>query len=692
MKRWQGLVWVGIVALAVLPLSVAGCGDDGGGGQEDATLEDGTADVQDDAGPDTAADTESDTESDTGADAEPDTANDELVKVTILHTSDLHHWAMGYGPQAAYTPLDTADQDPVTGGYARLAKKIKEIRAEQEAAGVPVLVLDSGDFLMGTVFDLTAADPMALRFFQYAGYDATTFGNHEFDWTPAALADIINAGRAADPAFAVPIVATNALFSADDAGDDGLEQLKADGAIVDKLVFTLDNGLKVGLLGQAGVSADSDAPTAPPVTFDHTPAFLQAAVDGLRNDDGADMVVLLSHGGVESDDTGEDVTLAGKVSGLDVIASGHTHTATDHAIEVGDTLVFEPGSYGRWLSRLDITFNKTRGKIASYDYTLIPIDDAIGGDAGMDAVVAAALQGIDSSLEPALGLQALSPVVETSFPLEREELTETGIGDLCADAFRAAATTAVQGSVDPTPFTMGVVPSGIIRNNIHPTADGLVSFADVYSIFPLGMSLDPANQELPGWPLVSVYATAAELQQICLIPAKIAAIFGPDVYLNFSGVRCGYDPAGPQDIGVINAVYQCGSTLPADAGGEGDVFSTGCGTQLDLSDETTLYRVVTDLYTLLLMDKVTVVLDIHPKHADGTVVDLTDPADFLTTRVDADADADGVQEVKAWAALLGFLEQLPDAGGDPNLPDIPEAVYGPGGTALGRLVPQGSAQ
>ena len=75
------------------------------------------------------------------------------ITVTILQTSDVHHHASGYGPFLDYTPLDTSDNDSVTGGYARLATLINSIREEQAAKCIPTLLVDSGDFSMGTVCD-----------------------------------------------------------------------------------------------------------------------------------------------------------------------------------------------------------------------------------------------------------------------------------------------------------------------------------------------------------------------------------------------------------------------------------------------------------------------------------------------------------------------------------------------------------
>ena len=111
----------------------------------------------------------------------------------------------------------------------------------------------------------------------------------------------------------------------------------ATGAIVNKKIIVLDNGIKVGLLGLMGENADEDAPIASPITFNHDFGFIQTCVDDLRNNDGVDIVVVLSHTGVNSRGNGEDAEIAENVSGIDIIASGHSHTKTYEAFIKGDS-------------------------------------------------------------------------------------------------------------------------------------------------------------------------------------------------------------------------------------------------------------------------------------------------------------------------------------------------------------------
>src|SRR5581483_296988 len=109
---------------------------------------------------------------------------------TILHTNDLHSAFIGLGPASDYNPLTVHDDD-TRGGYARLAALIASRRDARDALG-PVLVLDGGDYSMGTAFGAATRETGSeLRLLGLMGCDATTFGNHDFDLGPVGLAKSI---------------------------------------------------------------------------------------------------------------------------------------------------------------------------------------------------------------------------------------------------------------------------------------------------------------------------------------------------------------------------------------------------------------------------------------------------------------------------------------------------------------------
>jgi len=584
-------------------------------------------------------------------------------KFTILQTSDIHHHASGFGPFNDYTS-DVLGDDCVRGGYARLATLIGQIKAAQAAAGIDVLLLDSGDFVMGTTYDLTATDPIMLKFFQTMGYDAITLGNHDFDWSPDGLAMLLSGALGSPEGFTVPVLGSNTVTDLVDTGDDSIELLMALGVIVNKKVIDLPDGLKVGLLGLMGPDADQKAPVASPIAFDHDYAFIQRCVDDLRTNDRVDLVIVLSHGGVEPDGTGNDVDIAENVTGIDIIASGHYHTATDDAIIKGgsNSIIFSPGAYGEWLSRLDFTYSKNLGRIIGYEFTLIPVDDTIIGNPVVQGMVDSYHTAMNASLSP-LGIQLGTPVSTTSFDLEMVPLQVTGLGSLCADSVRNVANALAPLNFPGSPVDLGIVSSGVIRDPIYQGNSGVITFSDVYNCLPLGIS--PYQTSPPGYPLMHAYLTGLEIYTVCEVGLSLSQIVDSDYYLNFSGIKIDYSPAGAPTFNGVQAVYLYAPD---------DLFCEGNANFIDPTDPGKLYHVVVDLYGLQMLNVLAAYgFPLAPKNAAGGPIY---PADYINFRIDADPGP-GFQELKEWMALLNYLPELGES--------IPPTIYGPEGIVKGRV-------
>ncbi|MRS03670.1 hypothetical protein EG832_10695, partial [bacterium] len=148
------------------------------------------------------------------------TQQDASQNLVILYTNDLHNRLNGFSPGIRYPP-PCSNQDEARGGFARIASLIQD---EREINGDNVLVLDAGDFLIGTFFSmLEESSGFQLSLMKRMGYDVVTLGNHEFDFGPQALAHII--GKSAENGFVPSLVASNLVFSKEDTADDGLEKL-----------------------------------------------------------------------------------------------------------------------------------------------------------------------------------------------------------------------------------------------------------------------------------------------------------------------------------------------------------------------------------------------------------------------------------------------------------------------------------
>jgi 5'-nucleotidase/UDP-sugar diphosphatase len=556
-------------------------------------------------------------------------------RLIILHTNDLHDHLRGSGPGPDYTAA--AKDDKTSGGFARLAALIAKERAAAE--GAPVLLVDAGDFSMGSLFSWLSLDVApALSLMQRMGYDAITLGNHEFDWTPDGLAGALAA--ALKGGFSVPVVAANIVFSATDTADDNLEQLAGAGVIQPRTLKTLDNGLKVGIFGLLG----TDAPLADPVTFKDAIITAELEVKELR-DQGADVVICLSHGGVDAKGTGVDADLAAAVPGIDVIVSGHTHVALKKPVKVGQTLIVQAGENGEQLGRLELVVDAT-GSVSRASGKLIDVDDAVAADGAIQQLIDGYISALDAVLKPA-GLAYGQVVAETAYDLTRPRFAEGNLGDLVTDAYRAVIDT-----LQPAEsLLMSFEANGLIRDPVRSGESGQIWFADLYRALPLGAGPD----SLPGYPLVTFYLTGKEIKQgLELIANAEDVLQDDDFFLQVSGVTVTYDRRGAPFDRILSVKRSSGEAL-------------------DLTDETSCHKVGTNYYLAIMLSMVKQAtggaLVVEPKEQDCK----TQIADFSQRIVDSDPATSGVQELKQWQALLHYVSQLPDTDSD-GVPDLP-ALY-----------------
>jgi 5'-nucleotidase / UDP-sugar diphosphatase len=273
---------------------------------------------------------------------------------TILHTNDMHSAFIGMSPAADYTPFALND-DQTQGGYARLAELIVRRQAARESEG-PVLVLDAGDYSMGTAFGAASRETAGeLQLMSLMGYDATTFGNHDFDLGPEGLAQSINV---ASKAGRIPaLLGSNTNLTGTDPTLAGLQRQAKEGVIRSHLVIER-GGIRFGVFGVLGKEAEFYTTGAGAVTFSDFIETAQEMVTILRETEKVDVVICLSHGGLEKGkdgrfSDGDDVRLARMVPGIDVVIGGHSHTALQEAIIVNHrTPVVQTGLEGRNLGEL----------------------------------------------------------------------------------------------------------------------------------------------------------------------------------------------------------------------------------------------------------------------------------------------------------------------------------------------------
>jgi len=576
----------------------------------------------------------------------------EAKRFTILHTNDLHSHLQGVSPELDYTPLSPRD-DATLGGWSRLAAAIEAARLERKN---PVLVLDAGDFLMGSLFHLVAREQgLELGLLQAMGYDAVALGNHEFDLMPDGLARILSA--AAAHRYLPPVLFASAVFDPDDPEDDSLEKVCAAG-LVQRYKIIERGGVRFGLFAIMGKDAAEVAPFASPVSFRDPIEVAKEMVALLREQEKAEVVICLSHSGLSKDPgKSEDLLLAREVPGIDIIVSGHTHTLLEAPLRVGETIIVQAWEYGKELGALD--FEVEGGQVRLLDWKKVPLDDARPGDRLIQTRVDAAKRLLDQSVLAVYGWSYAQVLAETDFDLKAAE-AETGLGNLVADSIRWYVDRVDSDPGDPgSRVTLAVESGGVIRDEILKGSTGRLTVADLFRVLPLGVGLDGSM----AYPLISIYLTGAEIRKALEIVASVHPLKGSDYFLQVSGVRFTYNPR--------RVLFD--RVSPVELGSREQGW-----TRLDTSKgNTTLYRVVANYYNsafLKLIGGFTFhILDIVPKDREGRAIQ-----DLADARVDADPARPGVQELKEWVGLLEYAQGFPDTDSD-GIPEIPARYAGPEG-------------
>jgi 5'-nucleotidase / UDP-sugar diphosphatase len=384
-------------------------------------------------------------------------AQDEVFNLTILHTNDVHG---GYGPYAASADATT------DGGATRQMTVLNQIRAE----GGNILLLDGGDRFTGTLFHQQWRGEDSARIMNALKYDAMTVGNHEFDDGNETLGKFVDA-------ITFPLVTANVTF-----GPDLSEKIKPY-AILEVA------GEKIGVIGLTPPDTAILSSPGPDVAFsDDLVGKTQAIVDELAGQ-GVNKIVLVTHIGLAADQD-----LASKVSGVDIIVGGHSHTLLGNAytasegrypVQVVDkdgktVYIVQAGSSLRYMGRLDVQWDKDGLVVVAAGDTIL-LSRYIAPDPEIQKI-------IDELRVPISELTA-TPVGEASVFLVGDRRVcreaECNLGNLITDAMRAYSGAQI-----------GITNGGGIRSNVPvggetPTDTALstpqtITLGDVLTVLPFG--------------------------------------------------------------------------------------------------------------------------------------------------------------------------------------------------------------
>lgn len=464
-------------------------------------------------------------------------------------------------------------QSQVLGGFA----KIKTLIHEQKEENPDTLLLDAGDFSMGTliqvVFEQEASE---IRMLGDLGIDVTTLGNHEFDYKAKGLANMLNnavLSKDALPAMVLCNVDWDSMRAAGFTEDQQMLWDAFENYGVEEYIVVNKGGVDMAITGVFGMDCLDCVPNCPLLFEDPVDAVTEVVAKIQAKED-VDMIICVSHSGTWTDpEKSEDEILAKSVPELDLIISGHTHTKLDEPIQHGDTYIVSAAEYGKYLGNLSMT-QKSDGRWEMENYELITVDDSVAPDTDTQKKVDALTAMVDSVYLNQFGLAKDTVLAENDIDFASSQdvgelHTELNLGSIMADAYTY---TVEQYADDKTPVDVAVVPAGVIRDTY---AKGNITTENVFNSFSLGIGEDG----IPGYPLISVYLTGEELKLVAEIDSSISDLM-TTARLYTDGLYWTYNP----NRMILNKAT--------------DVYLVnGNEERVELKDDQ-LYRVVTDFIAL----------------------------------------------------------------------------------------------
>ena len=535
-------------------------------------------------------------------------------EITILFTHDLHSHLL---------PSANESGEGEYGGYARLMTVIKQQRAIDPDA----VLVDAGDFSMGSLFQTAyPTTAIELRMMGEMGFDATTFGNHEYDYLQAGLKSMLKAAVESGDALP-PIVCANYLppVEGQDGYDADLWNAYNDYGVKDYIILER-GGIYYAIFGIFGEDADACAPNSGMV-YEDPATVAQQTVDAAVSDcEGTygkhPVVICLSHSGT-ANGKGEDYELAKKVNGIDVIVSGHTHTTLQKPISVNGALIVSAAEYGRNLGVLKLSFNGESVSLGSYE--LIAINEEIEDDPAISALVEKYKGEVEENYLSKYGYTFDQVLVNNPYVFDTVDQVyatphESTLCNIFSDAYKWAVERTTGKTVD-----MAVTASGVIRGSLPV---GNVTVSDVFNAASLGVGTEGE--------LVGIYLTGKDLMAAIELDASVQPLM-TSAQLFMSGVEYSFN----KNRMIFNKVDY--AMLRRDDG------------TLEAIDKDKLYFVVAGMYMGQMLGSVEEtsmgLISITPRNEKGEPIATADLVNYVIK------DENG-NPLKEWDAIADYLVEM----------------------------------
>ena len=416
------------------------------------------------------------------------------VSITVLHLNDTHGHILPF-------PNKTLDERNPVGGAARFARMIQDARAVDPEG---TLLLSAGDMFQGTPISNLHHGRPVIEIMNGLRFDAMVVGNHEFDWGQNVLHEMISQAE-------FPFLSCN-IKDMRGGSPQGIKPY----------IILSRKGLKIAIIGTTTTETPySTKPgNAAGLAFEDPAKLLPSLIAEVRSQ-GAGLVILLSHLGLNADEA-----LAAKVSGIDVIVGGHSHTVVPRPVRIGKTLIVQAGSYGMYLGVLRLTVDPASGTVSTPDADELSLVSSAPGlpiDEKTDSIVKMYYEKIKEEFSRPAG----SSLVD----LQRNPREESNVGDLVTDAMREASGADIA-------FQNG---GGIRADLPH----GELTMEAVFTLLPFDNMI------------VTMDLTGEQIRR-----ALSRSIDGSRQILQVSGLRFLYDPSKPAGNRITDIALSTGPLVP----------------------------------------------------------------------------------------------------------------------------------
>ena len=358
-------------------------------------------------------------------------------KTVILHSNDVHGAIKGYANIAA-------------------------LKAEYEAEGATVILVDAGDYSQGTTYVSSTKGLDAVKMMNVAGYDFATLGNHEFDYGYEQLKSNMSEAH-------FKVLCANVL---DAEGN----------SIFDATAIKEVNGVKIGFFGLETPETQTKANPAliKGLQFlggEKMYECAQAQVAALK-DAGADIIVCLAHLGVDGEsEPNRSVDLFAKVEGIDFIIDGHSHSVMEKG--PSDEPIQSTGTQFKNIGVIVID-NATKTIESN---KLVAVTEESAKDKAVEVAAADIIERITAEYGAVF---AKSEVELNGDKAPGNRNMETNLGDLITDSMMWQILKDADSLTVPAENIVAVTNGGGIRAWIHK---GDITKNDVFTVLPFGNTL-----------------------------------------------------------------------------------------------------------------------------------------------------------------------------------------------------------